>query len=363
MEKREEDREVKRPSWFSGYIDKAIQTSFLSFSLFSIFTFFLSILLGALLYFSTEEGVAASGRELPGLPVMLLLVFQAYLPIKATAGSIFVLLLSLFILCMLIAWAGPQESLQKVLKRKNLRLSDLSRNWLLSLPLLGSLLLSAEVMLTLLQDALGFPSGSITITNRLEFLLDLSYAAVVEEIGFRLSPLGATTAILMALEATFSPKPEGRVQRGIDPLFLAFFYPDGAKKRASLRNVAEDGWLRGIHIIEFLVSLYSAIAFGMAHYVFGAGWGIGKVTTSSIVGFALALVYLRYGIEASILTHWYFNYYLYVFEIAPEFYPSLNPLATLIGILILFFGTVLLVDLGFLLGKKLLRRRGLTENA
>ncbi|MBS7627697.1 CPBP family intramembrane metalloprotease, partial [Candidatus Bathyarchaeota archaeon] len=259
-------------------------------------------------------------------------------------------------LCLLIAWAGPQESLQKVLKRKNLRLFDLSRNWLLFLPLLGSLLLSAEVMLTLLQDALGLPSGSITITNRLEFLLDLSYAAVIEEVGFRLSPLGATTAVLVALEAPLSPKPEGRMPRGLDLLFLAFLYPDGAKKKASLKNVAEDGWLRGIHIIEFLVSLYSAIAFGMAHYIFGAGWGIGKVTTSSIVGFALALVYLRYGIEASILIHWYFNYYLYVFEIAPEFYPFLNPLATIIGALILFFGVAILVGLGSLLGKKFLRK-------
>jgi len=294
---------------------------------------------------------------------MLLLVFQAYLPIRTRAGSLFALLLSVFTLCLLIAWTGPQESVQKVLRRgKSLRISDLSKNWLLSLPLFGSLLLSAELMLTLLQDALGLPTGSIPITNRLEFLLDLSYASVVEEIGFRLSPLGATTLALVALEKASNPKQEGRMPGFLGSLFLAFFYPDGAKKRVCMRNVADDGWLGGIHIVEFIVSLYSAIAFGMAHLVFGNGWELGKVTTSSIVGFALALIYLRYGIEASILTHWYFNYYLYVYELAPEFFPSLSYLATMIGILALFFGTIMIGGLCLILIHRFLGKKDEAKN-
>ena len=60
-------------------------------------------------------------------------------------------------------------------------------------------------------------------------------------------------------------------------------------------------------LVYFLVAL-SSILFGLAHYLSGAGWDIGKVSEAALDGVALAYLYVRYGLHASIIFHWAVDY-------------------------------------------------------
>ena len=76
-------------------------------------------------------------------------------------------------------------------------------------------------------------------------------------------------------------------------------------------------WTRSDMSILYLIVFISGLLFGLAHIAFGAGWEIGKVTTSSIVGIILGFIYVNYGFPGAVLLHWSFNYFLgsfYYFE-------------------------------------------------
>jgi hypothetical protein len=75
--------------------------------------------------------------------------------------------------------------------------------------------------------------------------------------------------------------------------------------------------------------------FGYAHIAFGAGWEIGKVTTSSLAGIILGLIYFFYGFPGAVLLHWSFNYFLdsfYYFDLGIE--SGLSYLADFVTIIV-----------------------------
>lgn len=122
---------------------------------------------------------------------------------------------------------------------------------------------------------------------------------------------------------------------------LSLIYPEGAKKKLGLKNVENYGWIRGISQTEWGIVIISATTFGLAHVLTGTGWGPGKLTIALIVGLVFAIVYLVYGITASILMHWFHNYYLTVLSISYElFNSSLALLIEIIEISIITVGTI-----------------------
>ncbi len=92
----------------------------------------------------------------------------------------------------------------------------------------------------------------------------------------------------------------------------------------------------------------------------GGGWETGKSISTFIDGLAFGLVYLLYGVQAPILLHWFFNYYISgygAYGLALDFYPTISPI-----FLLIFLGTLILGVLGWtmftaLLGARLYRRR------
>jgi len=96
----------------------------------------------------------------------------------------------------------------------------------------------------------------------------------------------------------------------------------------------------------------------LAHYLTGGGWEIGKITSASVVGLAMGLTYLLYGVQAPILLHWFFNYYLWFFDPSElgglQFVSKLNPnlppvfaLTELIIIILGILGWLAVIILGF----------------
>ncbi len=192
-------------------------------------------------------------------------------------------------------------------------------NWLIVMPLLGSGLLVIVILLTVGLAAAGVPSGGLLPTSQTELFASLTYAPVLEEMAFRISIFAPLLWIRLLWNLV-------RHYDGYAmslPTFLAAFIvailsPDRAKQMTKLNSVWSNG-IRGIHWSEWTVLGVSAILFGLAHVLSGAGWEAGKAITAGLSGFALGVVYLVSGAYGNILLHWFFNFYLYVFTLVPGF--------------------------------------------
>jgi hypothetical protein len=85
--------------------------------------------------------------------------------------------------------------------------------------------------------------------------------------------------------------------------------------------------------------------FGLAHFLLGGGWQLGKVSTALLAGLVFGIVFVAYGAYASILLHWFFDYYFTILNMAETAYGGItHSFSTLVevtnvvgGELVLFF--------------------------
>ncbi len=307
-------------------------------------SYVLAMLLGLELFFFTSEGRALSIRVYP-LPILLFILFQVETPLVLNWGLIFLFVWSFYILCFSVAWLW-RESFHKVVRNAFLRpLSRLLRNFLFALPILASMLFLAVIALHYFQEsALGVPTGEPALPeNPFETFFLLAYSPLIEEIGFRLSPIGFFLIVYVfwagrRVAAQLSSK------QLLKLFLIAPVYPEEAKRMVGLKNVDADGF-RGISIAEWIIVLATSLFFGLAHLLSPIGWEIGKVTSTFMVGLIWSLAYLAYGFQAPILLHWYFNYYFYAYELASDLYPSIFSIEVLISFLTIILGILGLLAL------------------
>ena len=230
-------------------------------------------------------------------------------------------------------------------------------NWLIVMPLLGSGLLVIVIILTIGLAVAGVPSGGLLPTSQTELFASLTYAPVLEEMAFRISIFAPLLWIRLLWNLlTNYDRYTTSLPTFLAAFVVAIFSPDRAKQMTKLNNVWSNG-VRGIHWSEWTVLIVSAILFGLAHVLSGAGWEAGKAITAGLSGFALGAVFLVYGAYANVLLHWFFNFYLYVFTLIPGF----SDLFLLLGGLIFLF-TFAVGILGIIVGavtvKRMLAPRG-----
>lgn len=298
-------------------------------------SYFLAMLFGLELFFFTLEGRTLSSRVNP-LPILLFLLFRVETPLVLNWGFIFFFAWSAYLFCFLTAWAW-RERFHKVVGTALLRpVSQLLNSFLFALPILASTLLLIVIALQFFQESVGVPTGEPAFPpDPFETFFLLAYSPLIEEVGFRLSPIG-----LFLIVYVFRTRGGVVAQLSLKHLLKLFlvtpFYPEEAKKMVGLKNVDANGF-GGISLAEWVMVFVTSLVFGLAHLLSGVGWDVGKVTSTFLVGFVLALAYLAYGFQAPILLHWYFNYYFYTFELASDLYPSTFS----IEVLILFLNVVM----------------------
>jgi hypothetical protein len=185
------------------------------------------------------------------------------------------------------------------------------------IPLVASMLLVFVVAFQSLQEAAGVPTGTIEYADPFRALLSLTYAPLVETTGFRLTPIGAFLIPYLLWRGrrrvVASSWPE-RLRSGLE----AFLYPEGAKQRLELETVWGSGLRKGITLPEWVLLAVTAFGFGLAHYVLGAGWDVGKISTATVAGLCFGVAYLVYGIHAAIILHWFFDYYFMAYALAAD---------------------------------------------
>ena len=294
--------------------------------------------LGPVLLFS-PDGLTAGHQNLQ-LPILLFIVVGFYTPFALNVGLVFLFLWGVFAIC-LVAALQLRENLQEVIQKSSSRPAKrLLNNCLFALPLITSMMLVAVIAIHSFQEAGGIPTGEPPLPDNLfQALFELSYAAVAEEIGFRVTPIGAFLVIYIFWAARENAVSLSSWQR-LKLFFTAPLFPDEAKKTVGVKTVGDFGVKGGISLGEWIMVFFTSTVFGLAHYLAGGGWEIGKITSASAVGLVMGLTYLLYGVQAPILVHWFFNYYSYAYYVASELYTSILITFALIDLITIILGVL-----------------------
>jgi hypothetical protein len=306
--------------------------------IFSAISYLISLVLGPVLFYSTSDGIAASARTIKGLYIELFMVIPVPVPIVTSMGALFAVILAFFAVCMILAWRDRDGFLNSLQGSLSKSISLAKSNFLFIMPLVASALVAATVIISSFQESQGVQTGSINFgtTNPYEILTELSFAPLDEEFAFRITSIGLILGLVLLVLCRHDPKIKGLKNKG-KLVLLAMFSPELAKAKLGYRNIQANGFPRGISPIEWILILLTSLGFGLAHYLSGSGWDVGKVTTAFLAGFVFAIMYVSYGAYADILLHWYFNYYFDVLSYAGAAYGGvfnvLNDLANYVAVL------------------------------
>jgi len=275
-------------------------------------SYFLAGILGPIIFFLTPEGLEISSKS---LQLFFYVTGAAWLtPIWINVAYFFILCWLIYILCFLAAWFFPKAFHKLVTKPKKNSLREFFKNYFFSLPVFTSLLFVMVLAVEVIGNLFHFPSGpppSYESVEGLEQLVHLTYSPIVEEIGFRVIPIGTYVFFFTLFIGRNVMDSKTRL---LKTAVTAFFSPDKAKQAVQVNNVCEFGFWKGINMMDWGFVALTSLWFGYTHLLYG--WQLGKLVTASMCGVALALTYLVYGIHAPILLHWWFNYYLNVYSYA-----------------------------------------------
>jgi len=320
------------------FIKLALKIALILIVLLLVSAYFLAMFLGPALLFS-PDGLTAS-NQYRYLPILLFVIIGFYTPVALNVGLVFLFLWSVFAVCFIAAWKF-RESFHGVIEKGFSRsMKKLFDNCLLAMPIITSMMLTAVIAIHSFQEAQGVPTGDIPLPpNRFKAFFELSYAALIEEIGFRVTPIGAFLIIYLFWVGRKNAVTLSLGQR-LKLFLTAPLYPEKAKKMVGAKTVGDFGVRGGISLGEWVMVFFTSIVFGLAHYLSGGGWEIGKVTSASVVGLAMGLTYLLYGVQAPILLHWFFNYYNYAYYIASDLYIFMFIIFVLINSVTIILGVL-----------------------
>jgi hypothetical protein len=218
-------------------------------------------------------------------------LFSVALPLTPSFGELFLFLTALYAI-FLVAAAIQGGGVVRALKSASREgMGALLRNPLSgTMMILGATLL-ATIILDLLQTSVGVPAGGLS-GDPYSLLLSFTLAPLIEEVGFRFFLIGFPLFLVLLLTRSSA----GRTLKALWRPSAAWEGVDPAEPGAPL--------VAPLKLLVYFLIVLSSILFGLAHYLSGAGWDIGKVSEAALDGVALAYVYVRYGLHASIIFHW-----------------------------------------------------------
>ena len=279
-------------------------------------TYFVSMALGLFLFYATPEGLDATSGHVAQLPVSALMIVNFNIPFGASVGFFFLVIWLLFFGAFTYAWFD-KPVFPSSLRDYVARLDVIRANYLVVLPQLASVVLVAVVLLQALQESAGIQTGEISFESPVVGFLAISYAPLAEEFSYRITTIGLLDWLHLMRKRSQLPANQ-RGKGALHLLLLTMWKPERAKELLGFNTIRNSGIMRGLSRFEWLVLMLTSGAFGAVHYLSGGGWQIGKISTAMLSALAMGFVYLRYGAFAPILLHWFFNYYLGVFDLASQ---------------------------------------------
>jgi hypothetical protein len=318
-----------------------------------LLSYFFSMALGLYAVFFVPQSVQTASERIASLPLSVFMVvdFQAPLGRFGTSlGGLLLVLWFLYVGAFALAWVDRPSF---VSSPKDGRLDIAHSNYVALLPQLAAVVLVLVILLESLQESAGIPTGGLPSEAPVVQFISLSYAPLMEELSYRITTIGFIGGLFLLFKAARSQLGKKQPSR-VRILLMSMWKPQATKELLGLPTIQSRGVVRGLLRSEWLLLVISSVAFGAAHYLLGGGWDIGKISTAALAGFAMGLVYLRYGAYAPILLHWFFDYYFGAFDLASQLnLAGLGPLS--VGINILNIGAGGLIILVFVVPA--LRRR------
>ena len=302
-------------------------------------TYFVSMALGPCLFFASPQGLDAASRVMAQLPLSVLMIANFSIPFGVHVGVFFLAIWLLYAAMFVLAWSDA-PGFPSSIRNAHHRMSMAHSNYLVVLPQLAAMALVIVVLLQMLQESAGVQTGGISFENPVLGFLSVSYAPFVEELSYRITTIGLLDGLRLVWKTRGHPKHQGTMG-AVRILAITTWKPEKAKELLGLRTIRDSG-VKGISWFEWAMLAVSSGAFGAAHFLYGGGWEIGKISTAVVSGLVLSFVYLRYGAYAPILLHWFFNYYFGVFDLASQLkMPTAEILGAGIEVLNLGVGTLL----------------------
>jgi len=247
---------------------------------------------------SPPETIAVRVRALP----LYLGPLPVYLPIGWFApvglSELMTALLAIYTLCLFKTFVDGGCSLLGVLRLRCM----VDGNSFSALTSYTSATLVAVVVIQQLQERVGVKTGSLAYKNELLKYISVALAPLIEEVGFRALLIGL--AILAIVVGALGPGTIGAA--GAVRLIV---YP-WTGREAVVERYGRDA----LRVPAAALIAASSLIFGTVHYLYGAGWQVGKVTTATLAGLTLGYVYYRYGLPASIMSHYVFNHFLLTYH-------------------------------------------------
>ncbi len=249
----------------------------------------------------SEQNYTISAQESGIILFVTVITFE--LPINFNLGQLFIVLWTIYLILFAIALNGPIRNIWSAVKSSTTRgMSALFDNSMLATLIVFPVVVWVTVAISLLEQAGGVSTGSLPPADPLLQFVELTIAPLREELGFRVIPIG-----IVAMLMIFS---KGRVRDGL----MALWHPSRYLKK----NDTPEQYRR--HMITIYIAIgASAVLFGLAHVLLGAGWGPGKILSAAVAGVGLAGLYYVYGFPATVLLHWSIDYFLSIFDLNPSF--------------------------------------------
>lgn len=253
----------------------------------------LSIPFGTYAVFFTHLSSSIGSQTLIGyLPVYLALV-EVDIPVTPTFGVLYLALTAVYVIFIVVAAVQGGGFFRALAAAARQGPGALLRNPLTATTMLLGATLLATVILDSVQTSVGVQTGGISGDSFLLFM-DLTLSPLIEEIGFRFFLIGVPLFVLL-----LATRPS------VKKLARSLWRPSAAWDAVPTADPEAVQVSTGVlkSFAYFLVA-FSAILFGLAHYLSGAGWDIGKVSEAALDGVTLGYLYVRYGLHASIIFHW-----------------------------------------------------------
>ena len=247
----------------------------------------------------SEQNYTASSQGSGIILFATLLTFEV--PINFNFGELFLALWTIYLILFAIAMNGPIRNIVSAIRASSTKgIASLFDNSMLATLIVFPVVTWITVAISLLEQAGGVSTGSLPPADPLLQFVELSIAPLREELGFRVIPIGIVAMLIL-----FS---SGKVRDGL----LSLWHPSRYLKK----NLSPEDYTHHMKAIYVTIAV-SAILFGLAHVLLGAGWGPGKILSAAVAGVGLAGLYYVYGFPAAVLLHWSIDYFLSVFDLNP----------------------------------------------
>jgi len=221
-------------------------------------------------------------------------MLQVNIPVTPTFGSVFLFLISVFAVLFVIASVQGGGVLRALDNFSREGFSALMQNPMTGMIVVMGATLFATVILQSAQALVGVQTGDLS-GDAFDLFMNFTLAPLIEEIGYRFFLIGVPLALIL-----LATRPSAR------KFLTTLWRPSASWEQAAGSEPAP--YTETLKYFAYFLIALSSVLFGLAHYLSGAGWEVGKISEAALDGVGLAYLYVRYGLHASILFHWVVDY-------------------------------------------------------